>query len=95
MKIRMVLQKRFLPIVLKVWEPRSFHGNGLFSRAESAAYANFKVPIVEEPLKQKEQARKGFRPISASEGLLVRKANNLINKRTEHWSCRIFVHQVK
>ena len=56
MKIRMVLQKRFLPIVLKVWEPRSFHGNGLFSRAESAAYANFKVPIVEEPLKQKEKS---------------------------------------
>ena len=41
------------------------------------------------------QARKGFRPISASEGLLVRKVNNLINKRTEHWSCRIFVQQVK
>ena len=40
----------------KVWEPRSFHGNGLFSRAESAAYANFKVPIVEEPLKQKEKS---------------------------------------
>ena len=58
MKIRMVLQKRFLPIVLKVWEPRSFHGNGLFSRAESAAYANFKVPIVEEPLKQKEKKSK-------------------------------------
>ena len=55
MKIRIVLQKRFLPIVFKVWEPRSFHGNGLFSRAESAAYANFKVPIVEEPLKQKEK----------------------------------------
>ena len=52
----MVLQKRFLPIVFKVWEPRSFHGNGLFSRAESAAYANFKVPIVEEPLKQKEKS---------------------------------------
>ena len=43
----------------------------------------------------KKQARKGFRPISASEGLLVRKVNNLINKRTEHWSCRIFVQQVK
>ena len=41
----------------KVWEPRSFHGNGLFSRAESAAYANFKVPIVEEPLKQKEKVQ--------------------------------------
>ena len=41
------------------------------------------------------QARKGFRPMSASEGLLVRKVNNLINKRTEHWSCRIFVQQVK
>ena len=40
----------------KVWELRSFHGNGLFSRAESAAYANFKVPIVEEPLKQKEKS---------------------------------------
>ena len=45
--------------------------------------------------KFKKQARKGFRPISASEGLLVRKVNNLINKRTEHWSCRIFVQQVK
>ena len=41
------------------------------------------------------QARKGFRPISASEVLLVRKVNNLINKRMEHWSCRIFVQQVK
>ena len=43
----------------------------------------------------KKQARKGFRPISASEVLLVRKVNNLINKRMEHWSCRIFVQQVK
>ena len=41
----------------KVWELRSFHGNGLFSRAESAAYANFKVPIVEEPLKQKKKVQ--------------------------------------
>ena len=45
--------------------------------------------------KTQKQARKGFRPISASEVLLVRKVNNLINKRTEHWSCRIFVQQVK
>ena len=44
----------------KVWERRSFHGNGLFSRAESAAYANFKVPIVEEPLKQKEKSPKPY-----------------------------------
>ena len=43
----------------------------------------------------KKQARKGFRPISASEVLLVRKVNNLINKKTEHCSCRIFVQQVK
>ena len=46
-------------------------------------------------VKIKKQARKGFRPISASEVLLVRKLNNLINKRMEHWSCRIFVQQVK
>ena len=38
-----------------------------------------------------EQARKGFRPISASKVLLVKKVNDLINKRTEHWSCRIFI----
>ena len=56
-KTRMLLQKLFLPNCFKVWEPRSFHGNGLFSRAESAAYANFKVPIVEEPLKNKEKVQ--------------------------------------
>ena len=40
---------------------------------------------------KKKQARKGFRPISASKVLLVKKVNDLINKRTEHWSCRIFI----
>ena len=56
---------------------------------------NKKTYILQKDGTQRKQARKGFRPISASEVLLVRKVNNLINKRTEHWSCRIFVQQVK
>ena len=46
------------------------------------------IPFLTWKLREK-QARKGFRPISASEVLLVRKVNDLINKRTEHWSCNL------
>ena len=66
----------------------------LFS-VDTRIYRNSSFEFVFANENVKKQARKGFRPISASEGLLVRKVNNLINKRTEHWSCRIFVQQVK